>query len=123
MTTPRVHLENSDRRFENRSDATAELGNDLLEQVHEAQSQQAALLESTALQSRYNDALADYVQEKQGQVERLEDRLENLIEQEMANLESCQAHRPAGLFLRPGARGAWQREQTGRQATIQRLQN
>ena len=37
--------------------------------------------------SRYNDALADYVQEKQGQVERLEDRLENLIEQEMANLE------------------------------------
>ena len=41
----------------------------------------------------------------------------------MANLEDYQAHRPPGLFLRPGARGAWEREQAGKQATILRLQN
>ncbi|MFZ0930116.1 MAG: IncP plasmid survival protein KfrC family protein [Syntrophobacteraceae bacterium] len=126
MTTPKVpdiNVENLDSQHDNRIGAATDLGNDLLEQAQEAQSQQAALLESTPLESRYNGALANYVQEKQEQVERLQDRLENLIEKEMANLESCQAHRPAGLFLRPGARGAWQREQTGRQATIQRMQN
>jgi DNA repair exonuclease SbcCD ATPase subunit len=126
MTTPKVpdiNVENLDSQHDNRLGAATDLGNDLLERAQEAQSQQAALLDTTSLESRYNGALAEYVQEKQEQVERLEDRLENLIEQEITNLESCQAQRPARLFLRPNARGAWEREQVRRQATIQRLQN
>ncbi len=122
-TVPNVNVENLNSQIDNPTGAASDLGNDLLDRAQEAQSQQTALLESTALQSRYNDALADYVQEKQGQVERLEDRIENLVEQEIANLESCQVHRPAGLFLRLGARRALEREQARMQATIQRLQN
>ena len=126
MTTPKVpdiNVENLDSQHDNRIGAATDLGNDLLEQAQEAQSQQAALLESTPLESRYNGALAEYVEAKYEQAERLEDRLENLIEQEMANMEDYQAHRPAGLFLRPGARGAWKREQARKQVCIQRLQN
>ena len=122
-TAPDINVENLDRQHDKQTDAAIDLGNDLLERAQEAESQQAALFETTPLESRYNGALAEYVEAKYEQVERLEDRLENLIEQEMANLESCQVHRPAGLFLRLGARRALEREQAGRQATIQRLQN
>ncbi|MGO9375196.1 MAG: IncP plasmid survival protein KfrC family protein [Syntrophobacteraceae bacterium] len=123
MTTPKTKIENSENQLENWTDAATDQGNDLLERAQEAQSQQATLLDSTPLESRYNEALAEYIEAKYEQVERLEDRLENLIEQEMGDLEDCQAHRPAGLFLRPGARAAWERELARRQATIQRLQN
>jgi hypothetical protein len=123
MATPKTNVENSESQLEKRTGATADLENDLVERAQEAQSQQAALLDTASLESRYNGALAEYVASKYEQVERLEDRLENLIEQEMANFESSRAHRPAGLFLRPGARAAWERELARRQATIQRLQN
>ena len=98
-TAPDINVENLDRQHDKQTDAAIDLGNDLLERAQEAESQQAALFETTPLESRYNGALAEYVEAKYEQVERLEDRLENLIEQEMANLESCQVHRPAGLFL------------------------
>jgi len=122
-TVPDINVENLDSQHDNRIGAATDLGNDLLEQAQETQCEQAALLDTTSLESRYNGALAEYVQEKQEQVERLQYRLENLIEEEMANLESWQAHRPAGLFLRPAARGAWEREQARKQICIQRLQN
>ena len=122
-TVPDINVENLDRLHDNQTDVSADLGNDLLARAQEAEIQQAALLETTPLESRYNGALAEYVEAKYEQVERLEDRLENLIEQEMANLVDYQAHRPAGLFFRPGARGVWEREQARKQATILRLQN
>jgi len=122
-TVPDINVENLDSPHGNRTDDAAYLGNDLLEQAQEAQSQQAALLDTTSLESRYTGALAEYIETKYEQVERLEDCLENLLEQKMANLEDYQAHRPAGLFFKPGARGAWEREQARKQATIQRLQN
>ena len=100
-----INTESLDSQLDNRTATAAGLGNDLLDQAQQAESGQAALLDTTGLESRYNDALAEYVQEKQDQVERIEDRLENLIEQEMAGLEDYQAHRPAGLFLRPGSAG------------------
>ncbi len=99
MSTPTVmdiNAESLDSQLDNRTATAAGLGNDLLDQAQQAESGQAALLDTTGLESRYNDALAEYVQEKQDQVERIEDRLENLIEQEMAGLEDYQAHRPAG---------------------------
>ncbi len=126
MTTPTVqdiNVENLDSPLANETDAIADLGNDLLGRAQEAECQQAALLATAPLESRYSDALAEYVEAKYEQAERLEDRLENLIEQEMTNQEDYQAHRPAGLFLRPVARVAWEREQARKQATILRLQN
>ena len=126
MTTPTVqdiNVENLDSPLANETDAIADLGNDLLGRAQEAKASKQPFSTRAPLESRYNDALAEYAEAKYEQVERLEDRLENLIEQEMANLEDYQAHRPAGLFLRPGARGAWEREQARKQATIQRLQN
>ncbi len=126
MNAPRslgINVESVDGELDNRTATAADLGNDLLEQAQQAESGQAALLDTTGLESRYSETLEEYLQAKQDQVERIEDRLENLIEQEMASLEDYQAHRPAGLFLRPGRRAAWEQGQAKRQATIQRLQN
>ena len=123
QTVPAINVENLDRQHDTRLGPATDLGKDLLERAQEAQSQQAALLDTTSLDSRYNGALAEYVEAKYEQVERLEDRLENLLEQEMAKLEDYQVHRPSGLLLRLGARATWERQQAGKQATIQRLQN
>ena len=125
MSTPKIpdiHVESLGGRLDNRTGTADGVGKDLLEQAQEAQNQQAALLDTAPLASRYSDALAEYVEAKYEQVARIEDRLENLIAQEMANLEDYEAHRPAGLFLRPGARKAWEREEARKQMTIQRLQ-
>ena len=122
-TVPDINFESFDGQLDNLTGTAAGMGNDLLELAQEAESQQAALLETAPLESRYNDALAGYVEAKYEQVERLEDRLENLLEQEMVGPEDHQAHRPLGFFLRPGARRAREREQARMQTTIQRLQD
>jgi hypothetical protein len=67
--------------------------------------------------------LAEYISQKQEQVERLEDRIENLIEQEMASLVEYQASRPAVLSLRPGRRAGWESEQAKKLAFLQQLHN
>jgi len=123
MTTRNVNIDNFDRQFQTLPDTAVEMGNNLLERAQEAQRQQATLLDSTPLESRYNGALAVYVEAKYEQVERIEDSLENLIEQQMATLQDYQVHRPAGLLLRPRAREAWEREQARRQTVIQRLES
>ncbi len=118
-----INVASLDSQLDKRTVTAADLGSDLLEQAQQAESGQAALLDTTGLESRYSETLDEYLQAKQDQVERIEDRLENLIEQEMAGLEDYQAHRPAGLFLRPGARAAREQGLAKRQATIKRLQN
>jgi len=120
---PDIDVENFESQIDNRKDLAADLGNDLLKRAQEAETQQAGLLDTPSMESRYNDALAEYVEAKYEQVERLEDRLENLIEQEIANLDECQVHRPAGLFLRPSARATWEHALARKQATVQQLQN
>ncbi len=94
---------------------------DLVEQALQSENQQTTLLDTTSLAAQYNDALADYIQEKQVQVERVEDRLQDLVEQEMINLKDLQASKP--VFWRPAARAAWEEQQAKRQEIIQRLQN
>ena len=93
-TVPNVNVENLNSQIDNPTGAASDLGTTCSIGHKRLKANKPPFSESTALQSRYNDALADYVQEKQGQVERLEDRIENLVEQEIANLESCQVHRP-----------------------------
>lgn len=92
----------------------------LLERAQEAQAEQAALLEASPLESQYSAAFAAQVEAKHDQAERIEDRLENLIEQQASRLQQTQASQP-GLFSRPGARAKWQSHVQQQQSAMQRL--
>lgn len=92
----------------------------LLERAQEAQAEQTALLEASPLESQYSAAFAAQVEAKHDQAERIEDRLENLIEQQASRLQRTQASQP-GLFSRPGARAKWQSQIQQQQSAMQRL--
>ena len=92
----------------------------LLERAQEAQAEQTALLEAAPLESQYSAAFAAQVEAKHDQAERIEDRLENLIEQQASRLQQTQASQP-GLFSRPGARAKWQSQIQQQQSAMQRL--
>jgi non-homologous end joining protein Ku len=65
--------------------------NTLLELVQEAKAEQTALFEATQLESQYNAGFAALVEEKHDQVERIEDKLENLIDLQASRLQQTQA--------------------------------
>ena len=92
----------------------------LLERAQEAQAEQTALLEASPLESQYSAAFAAQDEAKHDQAERIEDRLENLIEQQASRLQRTQASQP-GLFSRPGARAKWQSQIQQQQSAMQRL--
>ena len=94
--------------------------NTLLELAQEAQAEQTALLEATPLESQYSASFAAFVEEKHDQVERIEDKLENMIELLVSRLQQTQARQP-GLFALPGARAKWQQQVQQQQNTMQRL--
>jgi hypothetical protein len=94
--------------------------NTLLELAQEAQAEQTALLEATPLESQYSASFAAFVEEKHDQVERIEDKLENMIELLVSRLQQTQAGQP-GLFALPGARAKWQQQVQQQQNTMQRL--
>jgi chromosome segregation ATPase len=96
-------------------------GDALLDRAREIGREHSALLDSGASADQYASALAAEVDAKQAQVERIEERLETLIEDQASRLQDAQAH-PPGLFSRRGARGAWQAQLQRQQAAIQRLQ-
>ncbi|WP_395827965.1 IncP plasmid survival protein KfrC family protein [Collimonas sp.] len=100
-------------------DAVAQ-GDALLERAQEAQAEQTALLEASPLESQYSAAFAAQVEAKHDQAERIEDRLENLIEQQASRLQQTQAGQP-GLLSRPGARAKWQSQVQQQQSAMQRL--
>ena len=94
--------------------------NTLLELAQEAQAEQTALLEVTPLEFQYSASFAAFVEEKHDQVERIEDKLENMIELLVSRLQQTQARQP-GLFALPGARAKWQQQVQQQQNTMQRL--
>ncbi|MGV1109525.1 IncP plasmid survival protein KfrC family protein [Xanthomonas translucens] len=98
----------------------AATGDGLLAAAEAADTEQQAALEAAPLDQTYQEALALYVQAKHDQVERVEDRLENLIERQQARLQQTQANQP-GLLTRPGAKRAWQNQQMQQQARLQSL--
>lgn len=91
----------------------------LLDRAVEAQGEQTALLEATPLESQYSAAFAAQVEAKHDQAERIEDKLENLIEQQASRLQQAQARQP-GMLALPGAWAKWQ-QQMQQQSTMQRL--
>ena len=84
------------------------------------QLEQAAMLEAVPLESRYGAALAAQVEAKHEQVERIEDRLENLIESQASRLQRTQLGQP-GMLALPGKRIQWQQQMQQQQKTMQRL--
>ena len=100
-------------------DAVAQ-ADDLLESAQQSQAEQTALLEATPLESQYGAAFAAQVEAKHDQAERIEDRLENLIEQQASRLQRTQAGQP-GLLSLPGARAKWNSQVQQQQSTLNSL--
>lgn len=92
----------------------------LVDRAQEAQAEQTALLEATPLESQYSAAFAAQVEAKHDQAERIEDRLENLIEQQASRLQQTQTHQP-GIFTLPSVRAKWQSQLQQQQNAMQRL--
>lgn len=95
-------------------------GGDLLNRARELEAEQAALLDMAAVEARYAAALAVQVEAKREQAERIEDRLEGLIERQEARLQETQANRP-GLLALPGTRARWERQRQSQEAALHRL--
>jgi len=92
----------------------------LLERAQEAQAEQTAMLDATPLESQYSAAFAAQVEAKRDQAERIEDRLENLIEQQASRLQRAQANQ-LGLLSLPGTRAKWQAQLQQQQSVMLRL--
>jgi len=95
------------------------VGVQLVEAAQEAHEAQDAALDSGALSSVVEGTVALLIEAKQQQIERIEDRLESLIELHTAKLTQTMAQRPKVPF--PGARAKWQQQQAMQANSLQRL--
>lgn len=109
------------------SDATLQAGIDiemqaefLLDEAREADSGQSSLIDSAPLESQYTAALATQVDAKHDQAERIEDRLENLIEIQVSRLQQVQVQQ-LGFLALPVTRQIWQQKLQQQQNTLQKL--
>lgn len=84
--------------------------------------EQQAMLEAAPVEQTYEHALALHVQAKHAQVERIEDKLENLIDRQQARLQQTQAGQPGRISL-PSTKRAWQSKQAQQRARLQTLNN
>lgn len=93
----------------------------LVGRAHDALTEQTALLEATPLESQFSAVFAALVEAKHDQAERLEERLEALIERQASRLLQTQSDVP-GLLVRPAKRTQWQQQIQQQQGLMQRLQ-
>jgi len=93
----------------------------LLERANAEQAEQAAMLDTPSIETQYATALAAMIESKHDQVERIEDRLENLIEQQSSRLQQSRSQQP-GLIALPSTKAKWQQQLQQQQSTMQRLQ-
>ena len=92
----------------------------LLDEAREADSGQSSLIDGAPVESQYTAALAAQVDAKHDQTERIEDRLENLIELQSTRLQQVQVQQP-GLLALPGTRQLWQQKLQQQQNTLLKL--
>lgn len=92
----------------------------LQQQAEDAHSEQQAILETFPVESLYTAALAAHVEAKHDQVERIEDRLEGMIEKQEAKLHQLEAKQP-GILSMPSTRANWQSQVQQQQALLQKL--
>ncbi|MDN7880072.1 IncP plasmid survival protein KfrC family protein [Burkholderia aenigmatica] len=96
-------------------------GDSLVERAREVEREQSTLQDSGAIADQYASALSDQLGAMHDKVERIEERLETLIEEQSSRLQDAQSH-PPGLFSRRGTRVQWQAQLQRQQAALQRLQ-
>ncbi|EPI0765655.1 MULTISPECIES: phosphoribosyltransferase [Vibrio] len=96
-------------------------GSSLLSEAEQLESEQSSMLDSASVEQSYQEMLATYAQAKHDQVERIEDRLENLISQQQARLQQSQLNKP-GFLSMPGTKKTWQVSQSQQQSRLQTLQ-
>ena len=75
---------------------------------------------SSALEQNYRETLASYILAKYEQADRIEDRLEHLIDRQQSRLQQRRIAQPGFLSL-PATRKAWQAQQDRQQARLNRL--
>ena len=92
----------------------------LQQQAEGVHGEQQALLETSTVEADYTASLAAHVAAKHDQVERIEDRLEGVIEQQEAKLHQIQAKQP-GILSLPSTRASWQAQMQQQQALLQNL--
>lgn len=83
--------------------------------------EQAALLQGSSVQARYDQALGELVEQKADQAGALEQRLENMLDRQQAQLQQNMASRP-GMIALPSTRAAWEQANQRCQARLQQLQ-
>lgn len=110
----------SDLNMKDRSDSAAQSDENLLGTAQSLEGEQLAILESVPVEQAYQKALTEYVEAKHLQVERIEDRLEKLIDKQQARLQQSQANMPSFLSL-PGTKRAWQIRQDQQKGRLQCL--
>lgn len=97
------------------------VADDLLNAAQGAEREQQALMETaTAAQVSYQELLEIVIQTKHDQVESIEDKLENLIVQQQAQLQQSKANRP-GLLTMPNTKHQWVTRQSQQQGRLQVL--
>ena len=80
-----------------------------------------ARLRDQSLGGRYQSALQTYLQANAQRIERIEDRLETLIDNQQAALSQLEAQRP-GFFASAGTKAAWTVDKEASQDRLQILQ-
>ena len=98
----------------------AEGADSVLETVEGLEREQRAMIEAAPIEQTYQETLALHVQAKHAQVERVEERLELLIDRQQARLQQTQAQQP-GILSLPVTKRAWQNQQAQQQSRLQTL--
>ena len=98
----------------------AEGADSVLETVEGLEREQRAMIEAAPIEQTYQETLALHVQAKHAQVERVEDRLDLLIDRQQARLQQTQAQQP-GILSLPVTKRAWQNQQAQQQSRLQTL--
>lgn len=116
-------IEAPSTRIQGRSKANTEgFSEQLFNEAFQAEAEQTALFEASPLESQYETAFEALVQAKHDQVDRIEDRLENLIDQQSAKMQAARTQEP-GILSRPGVRAKWQQQVQKQLRVMQLLQN
>ncbi|MDD5706561.1 MAG: hypothetical protein PHR35_11595 [Kiritimatiellae bacterium] len=124
MNTPKDRLQQQNRAVGGgMPQAVADLdiqAEGLVDRAIAVLAEQTATVEVSPLESQYKAALDVQVEAKHEQVERIEDKLEDLIERQASRLQTVQGQQP-GLLALPGVRARWQQQLVLEQSTMQRL--
>lgn len=82
---------------------------------------QASLAESAEIEKRYDAVFQNHLEAKHEQVERLTDKLENMIENQQSTLTRLENKRP-GFLARPSTRQAWSQAVQQQKTKIRRME-